>query len=51
MGSKVKSIGLLGDGADGEDMDCKIEGIGGMKVRVGNGDVEVGGGGDVVTEG
>lgn len=33
VGSKVKSIRLLPDAADGHDIDCKIEGIGAMKLK------------------
>ncbi|HAA06065.1 MAG TPA: alkylphosphonate utilization protein, partial [Acinetobacter schindleri] len=33
VGTKVKSIRLLPDAADGHDIDCKIEGIGAMKLK------------------
>lgn len=33
VGTKVKSIRLLPDAADGHDIDCKIEGIGPMKLK------------------
>ena len=33
VGSKVKNIRLLVDSSDGHDIDCKIEGIGPMKLK------------------
>ncbi|WP_445116498.1 zinc ribbon domain-containing protein YjdM [Acinetobacter sp. WZC-1] len=33
VGTKVKSIRLLPDASDGHDIDCKIEGIGAMKLK------------------
>ncbi|MEN8366860.1 zinc ribbon domain-containing protein YjdM [Acinetobacter bereziniae] len=33
VGTKVKSIRLLTDSSDGHDIDCKIEGIGQMKLK------------------
>src|SRR5690606_838153 len=33
VGTKVKSIRLLPDAADGHDIDCKIEGMGPMKLK------------------
>ena len=33
VGTKVKNIRLLPDAADGHDIDCKIEGIGPMKLK------------------
>ena len=33
VGTKVKSIRLLSDATDGHDIDCKIDGIGAMKLK------------------
>ncbi|MCX5469596.1 zinc ribbon domain-containing protein YjdM [Acinetobacter nematophilus] len=33
VGTKVKSIRLLTDSSDGHDIDCKIDGIGQMKLK------------------
>lgn len=33
VGTKVKNIRLLTDAADGHDIDCKIDGIGAMKLK------------------
>lgn len=33
VGTKVKSIRLLPDASDGHDIDCKIDGIGAMKLK------------------
>ena len=33
VGTKVKNIRLLTDSSDGHDIDCKIEGIGPMKLK------------------
>ena len=33
VGTKVKNIRLLADAADGHDIDCKIDGIGAMKLK------------------
>jgi len=33
VGTKVKNIRLLVDSSDGHDIDCKIEGIGQMKLK------------------
>lgn len=33
VGTKVKNIRLLVDSSDGHDIDCKIEGIGPMKLK------------------
>lgn len=33
VGTKVKSIRLLVDATDGHDIDCKIDGIGAMKLK------------------
>ena len=33
VGTKVKNIRLLPDASDGHDIDCKIEGIGPMKLK------------------
>lgn len=33
VGSKAKSIRLLPDATDGHDIDCKIEGIGAIKLK------------------
>ena len=33
VGTKVKSIRLLPDSADGHDIDCRIEGVGAMKLK------------------
>lgn len=33
VGTKVKNIRLLPDAADGHDIDCKIDGIGSMKLK------------------
>ncbi|MGE8541970.1 MAG: zinc ribbon domain-containing protein YjdM [Acinetobacter sp.] len=33
VGTKVKNIRLLNDAADGHDIDCKIDGIGPMKLK------------------
>ncbi|CAB1209827.1 zinc ribbon domain-containing protein YjdM [Acinetobacter bouvetii] len=33
VGTKVKNIRLLVDSSDGHDIDCKIEGIGAMKLK------------------
>lgn len=33
VGTKVKGIRLLPDSADGHDIDCKIDGIGPMKLK------------------
>ena len=33
VGTKVKSIRLLPDAADGHDIDCRIDGIGAMKLK------------------
>ena len=33
VGTKVKSIRLLVDSNDGHDIDCKIDGIGPMKLK------------------
>lgn len=33
MGTKVKSIRLVHDSADGHDIDCKIDGFGAMKLK------------------
>lgn len=33
VGTKVKNIRLLTDASDGHDIDCKIEGIGQMKLK------------------
>ena len=32
-GTKVKNIRLLPDAADGHDIDCKIDGVGAMKLK------------------
>lgn len=33
VGTKVKNIRLLLDAADGHDIDCKIDGVGAMKLK------------------
>ena len=33
VGTKVKNIRLLPDAADGHDIDCKIDGVGAMKLK------------------
>ena len=33
IGTKVKNIRLLTDASDGHDIDCKIDGIGAMKLK------------------
>ena len=33
VGTKVKNIRLLADATDGHDIDCKIDGIGAMKLK------------------
>lgn len=33
VGTKVKNIRLLPDASDGHDIDCKIDGIGAMKLK------------------
>lgn len=33
VGTKVKNIRLLPDASDGHDIDCKIEGVGSMKLK------------------
>ncbi len=33
LGTKVKNIRLLPDAADGHDIDCKIDGMGSMKLK------------------
>ncbi|TCM68065.1 protein PhnA [Acinetobacter calcoaceticus] len=33
VGTKVKNIRLLPDSSDGHDIDCKIDGIGAMKLK------------------
>lgn len=33
VGTKVKNIRLLSDASDGHDIDCKIDGIGAMKLK------------------
>ena len=33
VGTKVKNIRLLTDASDGHDIDCKIDGIGAMKLK------------------
>ncbi|MDO4223394.1 MAG: zinc ribbon domain-containing protein YjdM [Acinetobacter sp.] len=33
VGTKVKNIRLLPDASDGHDIDCKIDGIGSMKLK------------------
>lgn len=33
VGTKVKNIRLLADAIDGHDIDCKIDGIGAMKLK------------------
>ena len=33
VGTKVKSIRLLSDASDGHNIDCKIDGIGAMKLK------------------
>ena len=33
VGTKVKNIRLLPDAADGHDIDCKIDGVGSMKLK------------------
>lgn len=33
IGTKVKGIRLIEDAADGHDIDCKIDGIGAMKLK------------------
>ncbi len=33
VGTKVKNIRLIADAADGHDIDCKIDGIGAMKLK------------------
>ncbi len=33
VGTKVKNIRVLADAADGHDIDCKIDGIGAMKLK------------------
>ena len=33
VGTKVKNIRLLPDATDGHDIDCKIDGIGAMKLK------------------
>ncbi len=33
VGAKVKSIRLLPGSADGHDIDCRIEGVGAMKLK------------------
>ncbi|WP_372404065.1 zinc ribbon domain-containing protein YjdM [Acinetobacter piscicola] len=33
VGTKVKNIRLLPDESDGHDIDCKIEGVGSMKLK------------------
>ncbi|MQW91363.1 alkylphosphonate utilization protein [Acinetobacter wanghuae] len=33
VGTKVKSIRLLPDATDGHDIDCKVEGIGAIKLK------------------
>lgn len=33
VGTKVKNIRLLADSSDGHDIDCKIDGIGAMKLK------------------
>lgn len=33
IGTKVKSIRLIHDAADGHDIDCKIDGFGAMKLK------------------
>ena len=33
VGTKVKNIRLLADSSDGHDIDCKIDGIGQMKLK------------------
>lgn len=35
VGTKVKNIRLLPDASDGHDIDCKIDGIGAMKLKSG----------------
>ena len=33
VGTKVKNIRLIADASDGHDIDCKIDGIGAMKLK------------------